>query len=225
VSSHILLLGHRQTGAGALCLRSGGEALGQGRDHLVRRLPRMASEPGAEPLLSRKVCQSSLQNRSLPGSLTLSESLNLLQSRGGSLHLPLFQNGACPFPSTPLLSVLLLVTPTMRERVPMLPRLRIVAVSMQRLKVRHACMTASAIAMSDCHPLLVVEAQPTGGTAPPLRLEPHGPSRPAPGVPSLSRAPIAPSALIGTAGAPAFAMPGDGDLTVGGEVPGLRSRR
>ena len=45
-------------------------------------------------------------------------SLNLLQSRGGSLRLPLFQNGACPFPSTPLLSVLMLVTHTVRERVP-----------------------------------------------------------------------------------------------------------
>ena len=30
----------------------------------------------------------------------LHDSLNLLQSRGGSLHLPLLQNGACPFPST-----------------------------------------------------------------------------------------------------------------------------
>ncbi len=59
--------------------------------------------------------------------------LNLLQSRGGSLRLPLFQNGACPFPSTPLLSVLMLVTHTVREIVPMLPRLRIVAVSMQRV--------------------------------------------------------------------------------------------
>src|ERR687886_490090 len=98
-------------------------------------------------------------------------SLNLLQSRGGSLHLPLFQNGACPFPSTPLLSVLMLVTPTVRERVPMLPRLRIVAVSMQRLEVRHACMAAVAIDMIDFNPIIMVEEQPTGGTAPTLLLE------------------------------------------------------
>src|SRR5918911_1514523 len=96
--------------------------------------------------------------------------LNLLQSRGGSLHLPLFQNGACPFPSTPLLSVLMLVTHTVREIVPILPRLRIVAVSMQRLEVRHACMMAIAIDMIDFNSILVVEEQPTGGTAPPLLL-------------------------------------------------------
>src|ERR671924_1697064 len=84
-------------------------------------------------------------------------SLNLLQSRGGSLRLPLLQNGACPFPSTPLLSVLMLVTHTVRERVPMLPRLRIVAVSMQRLKVRHACIAAVAIDMIDFNPILIVE--------------------------------------------------------------------
>jgi len=68
-----------------------------------------------------------------PEEITKVASLNLLQSRGGSLRLPLFQNGACPFPSTPLLSVLMLVTHTVREIVPMLPRLRIVAVSMQRV--------------------------------------------------------------------------------------------
>jgi hypothetical protein len=63
---------------------------------------------------------------------------NLLQSGGGSLHLPLLQNGAGLFPSTPLLRVLRLVTHTVREIGPMRPRLRIVAVSMQRLEVRHA---------------------------------------------------------------------------------------
>ena len=148
-----------------------------------------------------------------------------LQSRGGSLRLPLLQNGACPFPSTPLLRVLMLVTHTVRERVPMLPRLRIVAVSMQRLEVRHACMTAIAIDMINLNPILIVEEQPTGGTAPPLLFEQRRQSRTAPRVPSLSRAPIDPIAIIGTAGAPDFDMPGDGDLTVGVEVPGMRSRR
>ena len=107
----------------------------------------------------------------------------------------------------------------------MLPRLRIVAVSMQRVEVRHACMTAIAIDMIDFNPILVVEEQPTGGTAPPLLLEQHGQSRTDPGVPSLSRAPIDPIAIIGTAGAPDFDMPGDRDLTVGVKVPGMRSRR
>jgi hypothetical protein len=78
----------------------------------------------------------------------------VLQSRGGSLHLPLLQNGACPFPSTPLLSALMLVTHTVRERVPMLPRLRIVAVSMQRLEVRHTCIAAIAVDMITFNPIL-----------------------------------------------------------------------
>ena len=115
-------------------------------------------------------------------------SLNLLQSRGGSLRLPLFQNGACPFPSTPLLSVLMLVTHTVRERVPMLPCLRIVAVSMQRVEVCPACVTAIAIDMVNFNPILRVEEQPTGGTAPPLLFEQRRQSRTDPGVPSLSRA-------------------------------------
>src|SRR5262245_37744594 len=161
----------------------------------------------------------------LRANMAKATSLNLLQSRGGSLRLPLFQNGAGPFPSTPLLSVLMLVTHTVRERVPMLPRLRIVAVSMQRLEVRPACMAAVAIDMINCNPILSVDEQPTGGTAPPLLLEQHGQSRTAPWGPSLSRAPIDPIAIIGTAGAPDFDMPGDGDLTMRVEVPGMRSGR
>jgi hypothetical protein len=54
----------------------------------------------------------------------------LLQSIGGSLRLSLLQNGACPFPCTPLLSVLMLVTQTDREVLTMCPGFRIMAVSM-----------------------------------------------------------------------------------------------
>jgi len=46
------------------------------------------------------------------------------QSIGGSLRLPLLQNGACPFPCTPLLGVLMLGTHTPRERVLAPPRFR-----------------------------------------------------------------------------------------------------
>jgi len=107
----------------------------------------------------------------------------------------------------------------------MLPRLRIVAVSMQRLEVCPACITAIAIDMINLNPILTVEEQPTGGTAPPLLFEQRRQSRTDLGVPSLSRAPIDPSSIIGTAVAPDFAMPGDGDLTMGMEVPGLRGGR
>jgi len=165
---------------------------------------------------ARLTCPSRVSMQSLP--------LNLLQSRGGSLHLPLFQNGACPCPSTPLLSVLMLVTHTMREIVPILPRLRIVAVSMQRLQVR-ACIAAIAVAMIDFNPIVVVKEQPTVGTAPTLLFEQHRQSRTDPWVPSLSRAPRDPIPIIGTAIAPDFDMPGDGDLTMGLEVPGMRSSR
>jgi len=83
-------------------------------------------------------------------------SLNLLQSGGRSLHLPLPQNGACPFPSTPLLSVLMLVTHTVREIVPILPLLRIVAVSVQRLQIRRACIAAIAVDMINVNPIIIV---------------------------------------------------------------------
>jgi hypothetical protein len=95
----------------------------------------------------------------------------------------------------------------------MLPRLRIVAVSMQRLKVRRACIAAIAIDMINFNPILRVEEQPTVGTVSPLLLEQQGQSRTDPWMPSLSRAPIDPIAIIGTAVAPDFDMPGDGDLT------------
>ena len=104
----------------------------------------------------------------------------------------------------------------------MLPRLRIVAVSMQRVEVRHACVTAIAIAMVHFHPIRIVAEQPPGGTAPPLLFEQCRQSRTDPGVPSLSCAPIDPIAIIGTAGAPDFDMPGDGDLTRGLEMPGVQ---
>jgi len=98
-------------------------------------------------------------------------------------------------------------------------------VSMQRLKVRRACIAAIAIDMINFNPILRVEEQPTVGTVSPLLLEQHGQSRTDPWMPSLSRAPIDPIAIIGTAGAPDFDMPGDGDLTMRVEVPGMRSGR
>src|SRR5207237_5349329 len=108
---------------------------------------------------------------------------------------------------------------------PWLRRLRIGAVSMQRVQVRRACMAAIAVDMIDFNPIIVVQEQPTGGTAPTLLFEQRRQSRTAPWVPSLSRAPLDPIPSIGTAGAPDFAMPGDGDLTMGLEVPGMRSSR
>jgi hypothetical protein len=64
----------------------------------------------------------------------------------------------------------MLVTHTVREIVPMLPRLRIVAVSMQCLEVRHACISAIAIDMINFNPIVIVEEQPTVQTSPELTL-------------------------------------------------------
>jgi hypothetical protein len=78
-----------------------------------------------------------------------------LQLIGGSLPLPLFQNGACPFPCTPLLSVLMLVTPTPREIVPLLPRFRVVAVSMQRLQIGRARIASITTDVADLDPVVM----------------------------------------------------------------------
>jgi hypothetical protein len=61
--------------------------------------------------------------------------------------LPLLQNGACPFPCTQLLSVLMLVTPT--------PRFRVVAVSMQRLQIGRARIASITTDMVDLDPVVM----------------------------------------------------------------------
>ena len=69
--------------------------------------------------------------------------------------LPLLQNGACPFPCTQLLSVLMLVTPTPREIVPLLPRFRVVAVSMQRLQIGRARIASITTDVVDLDPVVM----------------------------------------------------------------------
>ena len=71
--------------------------------------------------------------------------MSWLQSIGGSLRLSLLQNGACDFRLTPLLSILMLVTQTWREIIPVLPRFRIVAMSMQHLEVYRTRITVVTI--------------------------------------------------------------------------------
>ena len=50
----------------------------------------------------------------------------------------------------------MLVTHTVREIVPILPRLRIVAVSVQRLQIRRACIAAIAVDMINVNPIIIV---------------------------------------------------------------------
>src|SRR3989442_1652159 len=147
--------------------------------------------------------------------------LRRLQSIGGSLPLPLLQNGACDFRLTPLLSILMLVTQTWREVVSLLPRFRIVAVSMQRLQVRRARITVVTIDMVHLNPVIMLEEQPTTATASVLLFEQPGQSCTDVGVSALSRAPVYPVPIIGTAVALDLDMPGNGHLTVGQQVRGI----
>ena len=145
--------------------------------------------------------------------------LSRLQSIGGSLRLPLLQNGACDFRLTPLLSILMLVTQTWREIVSLLPRFRIVAMSMQRLQVRRARITVVTIDMVHLNPVVMLEEQPTTATASVLLFEQPGQSCTDVGVSALSRAPVDPVPIIGTAVALDLHMPGNGHLAVGQQVP------
>ena len=143
----------------------------------------------------------------------------VLQSIGGSLRLPLLQNGACPFPCTPLLSVLLLVTQTDREVRTMCPGLRIVAMSMSDVEMARAGIPSRPTAMLNLQQVGLVEAPPTIGTAPTLPLEEGGQSGTNRRVASPSGAPIDPIPLVRTPMACTLGVPQAGELTMGGEVP------
>jgi hypothetical protein len=95
----------------------------------------------------------------------------VIQSIGGALRLPLLQNGACPFQGTLLLNVLMFIAHTQREIVPMLPRFRIVAVSMERLKISRARIVSITVDVINLNPVVMLEAQLTIPTAPVLLFE------------------------------------------------------
>ena len=59
----------------------------------------------------------------------------------------------------------MLVTHTWREIVSLLPRFRIVAVSMERLQVRKARISVVPIDMVHLNPVVMLEEQPTVATA------------------------------------------------------------
>ena len=115
----------------------------------------------------------------------------------------------------------MLVTQTWREIVFLLPRFRIVAMSMQRLQVRRARITVVTIAMVHLNPVVMLEEQSTTATASVLLFEQPGQSCTDVGVSALSRAPVDPVPIIGTAVALDLHMPGNGHLAVGQQVPGI----
>jgi hypothetical protein len=68
------------------------------------------------------------------------------------------------------------VAHTPREIVSTLPRLRIVAVSVERLHIARARIASITMPMLDLHPVIMVEAQLTLPTAPVLLCEELGQS-------------------------------------------------
>ena len=100
----------------------------------------------------------------------------------------------------------------------MLPRFRIVAVSMQRLQVCIARIAMVAIDMVHLDPVVMLEEQSTVATSASLRFEQPGQSCTDTGMSSLSRAPVHPVPIIGTAVALDVHMPGNRHLAVSPKV-------
>ena len=117
----------------------------------------------------------------------------------------------------------MLVTHTWREIVPVLSRFRIVAMSMERLQVCKARIAVVAIDMVHLDPVVMLEEQPTGATAAALRFEQPGQSCTDMGVSALSRAPVHPIPIIGTAVALDLHMPGNRHLAVRPQMLGIGS--
>jgi hypothetical protein len=105
------------------------------------------------------------------------------------------------------------------------PRFRIMAVSMQRLQITRARIASIPIDVINLNAVVMVEAQPTRRTAPLLLLQQLGQPWADARMPSASCAPIHPITIVGTAVAPHFDMPCNGDLTVRAERHSVWVRR
>src|SRR5919198_4676864 len=83
-------------------------------------------------------------------------------------------------------------------------------------------MLAVTVAVSHLTPVVMLEAHPAVATAPVLHFEPLGESRTGVRMPSLSRTPIHPIAVIGAAVSSDLDVPRDRHPTMGQEVHGGR---
>ena len=115
----------------------------------------------------------------------------------------------------------MLITHTEREIVPVLPRFRVVAVSMECLQIGITPVASVTVAVIDLDPVVRLEEQPTIATPPLLRFEQFGKSGPDMWVASLARTPVHPVTIRGTAVALDLDVPGEGHLTVCEEVRGV----
>ena len=105
----------------------------------------------------------------------------------------------------------------------MLPRFRIVAVSMERLQIAIARVAAVTIAMIHLDPVVMLEEQPAVATAPVLRFEQLGYSRTGVRMPSLADTPVHPVAIVRTTVARDLHVPGNRHLLMRVEIAGLRA--
>jgi hypothetical protein len=119
----------------------------------------------------------------------------------------------------------MLVTQTEREVVSVLPRFRMMAVSMQRLPIRRARIAVLAIDMVHLDAVGLLEVQPTVTTPAVLRFEQPCQFGTDHWMPSLSCAPVHPIAIVRTAIALDFAMAPNRDLAVSPTARRVRVRR
>jgi hypothetical protein len=105
----------------------------------------------------------------------------------------------------------------------MLPRFRIVAVSMERLQIAVARIAAVPIDMIRLNPVVMLEEQPAVATAPVLRLEQRGHSRAGVRMPSPADTPVHPVAIVRTTVARDLHMPGNRHLLMRVEIDGPRA--
>src|SRR5262249_57230957 len=109
-----------------------------------------------------------------------------------------------------------------REIVSVLPRFRVVAMSMKRLQIGRARIASVTVGVIDLDPVVMLEEQPTRATASLLCFEQFGESGTDLRVSSPSRAPVPPVPIIGTAVAFDLDMPGKGHLAVCQEMRGIQ---
>ena len=103
----------------------------------------------------------------------------------------------------------------------MLPRFRVVAVSMECLQIGITHVASVTVAVIDLDPVIRLEEPPPIETTPLLCFEQFGESGPDMWVASLARNPVHPVTIIGTAVALDLDVPGEGHLTVCEEVRGV----
>ena len=115
----------------------------------------------------------------------------------------------------------MLVTHTERQVVPLFPRLRIMAMSMERLQIGRARISAITMEMIHLNPVVMLEEQAAIATAPVLRFQQLGQFRTGVRMPSLSSTPVHPIPIVRAAVPSDLDMPRDRRPTMGQQMHGV----